>query len=165
MKTVLVICESGYWHDLREGLVAVGVSFLGFDKKKPKRSEIDQLVAQADFVMIRNLNVAHASVRFAKEAAKASDTPFWIGSNFGVEKIIEKLTPLFPELDFSSKKERTTSSKNKRSNKQKIPESKKLESTSHYQLPKQKKNLALKSALKDFKIDEDEIDFEKMFKP
>ena len=76
MKTVLVICESGYWHDLRAGLAAVEVGFLGFDKKKPRRSEIDQLVAQADFVMIRNLNVAHASVRFAKEAAKASDTPF-----------------------------------------------------------------------------------------
>lgn len=53
MKTVLVICESGYWHDLREGLAAVEIGFLGFDKKKPRRSEIDQLVAQADFVMIR----------------------------------------------------------------------------------------------------------------
>ncbi|XHB95842.1 DUF2325 domain-containing protein [Lactococcus garvieae] len=103
MKTVLVICESGYWHDLREGLAAVEVGFLGFDKKKPKRSEIDQLVAQADFVMIRNLNVAHASVRFAKEAAKASDTPFWIGSNFGVEKIIEKLKLAFPEMKLSQK--------------------------------------------------------------
>lgn len=33
MKTVLVICESGYWHDLRKGLAAVEIGFLGFDKK------------------------------------------------------------------------------------------------------------------------------------
>ncbi|MFK5242091.1 DUF2325 domain-containing protein, partial [Lactococcus lactis] len=45
MKTLLVLCEVKYWHDFREGLAKVGVSFLGFDKKKPNRFEIDQLVA------------------------------------------------------------------------------------------------------------------------
>ncbi|MCU5752785.1 hypothetical protein OBG91_03025 [Lactococcus lactis] len=33
MKTLLVLCEVKYWHDFREGLAKVGVSFLGFDKK------------------------------------------------------------------------------------------------------------------------------------
>lgn len=33
-----------------------------------------------------------------------------------------------------------------------------------YQLPKKAKNLALKSALKDVKVSEEEIDFAKMFK-
>jgi len=35
MRTILVLCESGYWHDLRSGLNQVGISFLGFDKKNP----------------------------------------------------------------------------------------------------------------------------------
>ena len=63
MKTLLVLCEVKYWHDFREGLAKVGVSFLGFDKKKPNRFEIDQLVAKADFVVMRNRNVAHHSVQ------------------------------------------------------------------------------------------------------
>ncbi|MFK4956056.1 DUF2325 domain-containing protein [Lactococcus garvieae] len=164
MKTVLVICESGYWHDLREGLAAVEVGFLGFDKKKPKRSEIDQLVAQADFVMIRNLNVAHASVRFAKEAAKVSDTPFWIGSNFGVEKIIEKLKLAFPEMKLSQKATKPKVPK-KKSTQQKVANPTTHAPEEKYQLPKKAKNLALKSALKDVKVSEEEIDFAKMFKP
>ncbi|MDC0815964.1 DUF2325 domain-containing protein [Lactococcus petauri] len=164
MKTVLVICESGYWHDLREGLAAVEIGFLGFDKKKPRRSEIDQLVAQADFVMIRNLNVAHASVRFAKEAAKASDTPFWIGSNFGVEKIIEKLKLAFPEIKLSEKTMKPKMPR-KKSPQQKLANSSTNNSEEKYQLPKKAKNLALKSALKDFKVTEEEVDFAKMFKP
>ena len=164
MKTVLVICESGYWHDLREGLAAVEIGFLGFDKKKPKRSEIDQLVAQADFVMIRNLNVAHASVRFAKEAAKASDTPFWIGSNFGVEKIIEKLRFAFPEIKLSEKTMKPKMPR-KKSPQQKLANPSTNNSEEKYQLPKKAKNLALKSALKDVKVSEEEIDFAKMFKP
>lgn len=164
MKTVLVICESGYWHDLREGLAAVEIGFLGFDKKKPRRSEIDQLVAQADFVMIRNLNVAHASVRFAKEAAKASDTPFWIGSNFGVEKIIEKLKFAFPEIKLSEKTMKPKMPR-KKSPQQKLANPSTNNSEEKYQLPKKAKNLALKSALKDVKVSEEEIDFAKMFKP
>ncbi|MFK5241501.1 DUF2325 domain-containing protein, partial [Lactococcus lactis] len=52
----------------KSALAKVGVSFLGFDKKKPNRFEIDQLVAKADFVVMRNRNVAHHSVQFAKEA-------------------------------------------------------------------------------------------------
>lgn len=164
MKTVLVICESGYWHDLREGLAAVEIGFLGFDKKKPRRSEIDQLVAQADFVMIRNLNVAHASVRFAKEAAKASDTPFWIGSNFGVEKTIEKLKLAFPEIKLSEKTMKPKMPR-KKSPQQKLANPSTNNSEEKYQLPKKAKNLALKSALKDFKVTEEEVDFAKMFKP
>ncbi|KKF91773.1 MULTISPECIES: DUF2325 domain-containing protein [Lactococcus] len=164
MKTVLVICESGYWHDLRKGLAAVEIGFLGFDKKKPRRSEIDQLVAQADFVMIRNLNVAHASVRFAKEAAKASDTPFWIGSNFGVEKIIEKLKFAFPEIKLSEKTMKPKMPR-KKSPQQKLANPSTNNSEEKYQLPKKAKNLALKSALKDFKVTEEEVDFAKMFKP
>lgn len=164
MKTVLVICESGYWHDLREGLAAVEIGFLGFDKKKPRRSEIDQLVAQADFVMIRNLNVAHVSVRFAKEAAKASDTPFWIGSNFGVEKIIEKLKLAFPEIKLSEKTMKPKMPR-KKSPQQKLANPSTNNSEEKYQLPKKAKNLALKSALKDFKVTEEEVDFAKMFKP
>ena len=164
MKTVLVICESGYWHDLREGLAAVEIGFLGFDKKKPRRSEIDQLVAQADFVMIRNLNVAHASVRFAKEAAKASDTPFWIGSNFGVEKIIEKLKLACPEIKLSEKTMKPKMPR-KKSPQQKLANPSTNNSEEKYQLPKKAKNLALKSALKDFKVTEEEVDFAKMFKP
>ncbi|MFK4783095.1 DUF2325 domain-containing protein [Lactococcus petauri] len=164
MKTVLVICESGYWHDLREGLAAVEIGFLGFDKKKPRRSEIDQLVAQADFVMIRNLNVAHASVRFAKEAAKASDTPFWIGSNFGVEKIIEKLKLAFPEIKLSEKTMKPKMPR-KKSPQQKLANPSTNNSEEKHQLPKKAKNLALKSALKDFKVTEEEVDFAKMFKP
>lgn len=164
MKTVLVICESGYWHDLREGLAAVEIGFLGFDKKKPRRSEIDQLVAQADFVMIRNLNVAHASVRFAKEAAKASDTPFWIGSNFGVEKIIEKFKLAFPEIKLSEKTMKPKMPR-KKSPQQKLANPSTNNSEEKYQLPKKAKNLALKSALKDFKVTEEEVDFAKMFKP
>lgn len=164
MKTVLVICESGYWHDLRAGLAAVEIGFLGFDKKKPRRSEIDQLVAQADFVMIRNLNVAHASVRFAKEAAKASDTPFWIGSNFGVEKIIEKLKLAFPEIKLSEKTMKPKMPR-KKSPQQKLANPSTYNSEEKYQLPKKAKNLALKSALKDFKVTEEEVDFAKMFKP
>ncbi|MFK4817201.1 DUF2325 domain-containing protein [Lactococcus petauri] len=164
MKTVLVICESGYWHDLREGLAAVEIGFLGFDKKKPRRSEIDQLVAQADFVMIRNLNVAHASVRFAKEAAKASDTPFWIGSNFGVEKIIEKLKLAFPEIKLSEKTMKPKMPR-KKSPQQKLANPSTNNSEEKHQLPKKAKNLVLKSALKDFKVTEEEVDFAKMFKP
>ena len=164
MKTVLVICESGYWHDLREGLAAVEIGFLGFDKKKPRRSEIDQLVAQADFVMIRNLNVAHASVRFAKEAAKASDTPFWIGSKFGVEKIIEKIKLAFPEIKLSEKTMKPKMPR-KKSPQQKLANPSTNNSEEKYQLPKKAKNLALKSALKDFKVTEEEVDFAKMFKP
>ncbi|MFK4840741.1 DUF2325 domain-containing protein [Lactococcus petauri] len=164
MKTVLVICESGYWHDLREGLAAVEIGFLGFDKKKPRRSEIDQLVAQADFVMIRNLNVAHASVRFAKEAVKASDTPFWIGSNFGVEKIIEKLKLAFPEIKLSEKTMKPKMPR-KKSPQQKLANPSTNNSEEKHQLPKKAKNLALKSALKDFKVTEEEVDFAKMFKP
>ena len=98
MKTLLVLCEVKYWHDFREGLAKVGVSFLGFDKKKPNRFEIDQLVAKADFVVMRNRNVAHHSVQFAKEACKATDTPFWISSNFGLETIIKQLSQTFPDL-------------------------------------------------------------------
>ncbi|HBC90484.1 MAG TPA: DUF2325 domain-containing protein [Lactococcus sp.] len=162
MKTVLVICESGYWHDIREGLAAVEVGFLGFDKKKPRRSEVDQLVAQADFVMIRNLNVAHASVRFAKEAAKSSGTPFWIGSNFGVEKIIEKLILAFPDIKVPEKSIKPKAPKKKSA--QKLSRRSALESEKYYQLPKKAKNLALKSALKGVKIAEEDIDFEKMFK-
>lgn len=95
MKTLLVLCEVKYWHDFREGLAKVGVSFLGFDKKKPNRFEIDQLVAKADFVVMRNRNVAHHSVQFAKEACKATDTPFWISSNFGLETITSNFLKLF----------------------------------------------------------------------
>ncbi|MFC4653305.1 DUF2325 domain-containing protein [Lactococcus nasutitermitis] len=164
MKTVLVICEVKYWRDLRESLAAVGVEFLGFDKKTPTRGEIERLVAKADFVVIRNLNVAHHSVRFAKEAAKARDLPFWVGSNFGADKIITLLAEKFPDEQFVAqksvakvKKSRTTKAK-----KETASLSKKSV-TSSVKLPRKKKNLPLKSALKAVKID-DEPDFEKMFK-
>ena len=121
-------------------------------------------MAQADFVMIRNLNVAHASVRFAKEAAKASDTPFWIGSNFGVEKIIEKLKLAFPEIKLSEKTMKPKMPR-KKSPQQKLANPSTNNSEEKYQLPKKAKNLALKSALKDFKVTEEEVDFAKMFKP
>ena len=169
MKTVLVICESGYWRDLRESLSAVNCGFLGFDKKKPNRTEIDQLVAKADFVVIRNLNVAHHSVRFAKEAAKASDTPFWIGSNFGAAKIIAKLQAQFPEENFTAQPKSDKSSKKIASKPNQSAISKKTRPVAQQKdLSKMSKskprNLALKNALKSVKIDDDEIDFEKMFK-
>lgn len=168
MKTVLVICESGYWRDLRDGLAEVGCDFLGFDKKKPNRQEIDQLVAKADFVVIRNLNVAHHSVRFAKEAAKASDTPFWVGSNFGAASIIERLKKEFPRENFAIKTSKTGSVKPKKATVQakKMPSALTEASANEikHNVNKRKKHLPLKSALKDFKIDDDDIDFEKLFK-
>ena len=152
MKTLLVLCEVKYWHDFREGLAKVGVSFLGFDKKKPNRFEIDQLVAKADLVIMRNRNVAHHSVQFAKEACKATDTPFWISSNFGLETIIKQLSQTFPDESFES------TDQNKKS-KRKI-ENRVIQNY----LKGKKKHLPLKSALKDFKITDDEPDFTKLFK-
>ena len=167
MKTVLVICESGYWHDLREGLAAVEVGFLGFDKKKPNRFEIDQLVAKADFVVMRNRNVAHHSVQFAKEACKATDTPFWISSNFGLETIIKQLSQTFPDESFESTDQ---NKKSKRKNENRVlqkqnslTESAQSKESQNY-LKGKKKHLPLKLALKDFKITDDEPDFTKLFK-
>ncbi len=51
---------------------------------------------------MRNRNVAHHSVQFAKEACKATDTPFWISSNFGLETIIKQLSQTFPDESFES---------------------------------------------------------------
>lgn len=167
MVKVLVICESGYWRDLREALARVDCEFLGFDKKKPHRQEIDQLVTKADFVMIRNINVAHHSVRFAKEAAKASETPFWVGRNFGAEKMIELLKTTFPNEDFSISTSKNEKIKEKKQVKSKNKKVQKLVSAAPREIiqPKSsKKNLALKSQLKGVFIEEDEIDFEKMFK-
>ena len=170
MKTVLVICESGYWRDLRENLAAVNCGFLGFDKKKPNRAEINQLVAKADFVVIRNLNVAHHSVRFAKEAAKASDTPFWIGNNFGAAKIIGKLQEQFPTENFTLPLKSDKPSKKAPSKANQTTIVKKsapaIQPKNPPKMSKNRpKNLSLKNALKSVKIDDDEIDFEKMFKP
>jgi hypothetical protein len=166
MKTVLVICEAGYWRDLRDGLSIAGVGFLGFDKKKPNRNEIDQLVTQADFVVIKNLNVAHHSVRFAKEAAKLTNTPFWIGSNFGVGTILTKLSNAFPEETFKARplsvkaKEKRIVPPPKRSVQTFVPAEKEK-----VKLPAKKKNLALKAALEEVKINDDDVNFAKLFKP
>lgn len=167
MKTLLVLCEVKYWHDFREGLAKVGVSFLGFDKKKPNRFEIDQLVAKADFVIMRNRNVAHHSVQFAKEACKATDTPFWISSNFGLETIIKQLSQTFPDESFESTDQ---NKKSKRKNQNRVlqkqnslAESAQSKESQNY-LKGKKKHLPLKSALKDFKITDDEPDFTKLFK-
>lgn len=166
MKTVLVICEVKFWRDLRDGLAEAGVGFLGFDKKTPNRSEIEKLVAQADFVVIKNLNVAHHSVRFAKEAAKMTDTPFWIGSNFGVETILMKLSNVFPKENFTVNstsvkiKVKRPASAQKRAIEPLFPEEK-----GKVKLSAKKKNFPLKTALKEVKIDDDDVDFAKLFKP
>lgn len=165
MKRVLVICESGYWGDLKDGLARVGCEFLGYDNKKPNRRQIEQLVAQADFVVMRNQNVAHHSVRFAKEAAKMTDIPFWISSNFGLQTIIIKLNQAFPEEKFE-----LPEATNKTRKKRRIPSSKPstgfpksaTAKESHKYLKNKKPHLPLKNALKDVKID-NEIDFTQLF--
>ena len=167
MKTLLVLCEVKYWHDFREGLSKTGITFLGFDKKKPNRFEIDQLVAKADFVVMRNRNVAHHSVKFAKEACKATNTPFWISSNFGLETIIKQLSLAFPDESFEridqTKKNKVKNEKSLLEKKPSLAESAKSKETQTY-LNGKKKHLPLKSALKDFKITDDEPDFTKLFK-
>lgn len=172
MKTVLIICESGYWRDLRDELAQVGCQFLGFDKKKPNRSEIDSLVGKADFVVIRNLNVAHHSVSFAKEAAKATAKPFWVGRNFGAAKVIELLKVEFPEENFVVQKKSFEKSKPKQLKNKKKSLNQNVSKTQHeatsnelqQHISSSKKNLPLKTALKDIKLDDDDIDFAKLFK-
>ncbi|MDM5144684.1 hypothetical protein ICE98_01783 [Lactococcus lactis] len=153
MKTLLVLCEVKYWHDFREGLAKVGVSFLGFDKKKPNRFEIDQLVAKADFVVMRNRNVAHHSVQFAKEACKATDTPFWISSNFGLETIIKQLAQTFPDESFEStdqnKKTKSQNGKTALQKKVSLSESAKAKETQNY-LKGQKKTPPPQNSAKRF---------------
>jgi hypothetical protein len=167
MKTLLILCEVKYWHDFREGLAKVGVNFLGFDKKKPNRFELDQLVAKADFVVMRNRNVAHHSVQFAKEACKATNTPFWISSNFGLETIIKQLSLTFPDESFEridqTKKNKVKNEKSLIEKKPSLAKSAQSKETQTY-LKGKKKHLPLKSALKDFKITDDEPDFTKLFK-
>lgn len=167
MKTLLVIEEAKYWGDLQTLLSKVGVTFLGFDKKTPNRSEINQLVAKADFVIIRNRNVAHHSVRFAKEACKMTGTPFWISSNFGIETIINKLNETFPSENFTLPKSPNKSLKKypkTQSEPQKIlQETVKRQELRPY-LKTKKKNLPLKKVLAQVKIDDDDIDFRKLFK-
>lgn len=168
--TVLVICEAAFWHDFKTGLAAVGVDFLGFDKKKPNRDEIDNLVAKSDLLIIKNKNVAHHSVKFAKQAAKATGKPFWIGGNFGVEKMVSKLQLFFPEQKFEINKAiLTTIQKSPHSQNQSETPSKsilKAEDANQQEVKKKtgkkRKNLALKPGLKDFKMD-DENDFVKRF--
>lgn len=168
MKTVLVLSEVKYWRDLREGLANSGVGFLGFDKKKPNRAEIDQLVAKADFVAMRNSNVAHHSVRFAKEACKLTGTPFWINHNFGLETLLTRLSVTFPEENFQKKptsnKTKDKVQQAKKEMKNPLQESAKRKETQTY-LTGKRKNLPLKKALSSIKIDEDpDIDFAKLFK-
>ena len=166
MRTILVLCESGYWHDLRSGLNQVGISFLGFDKKKPNRFEIEQLVAKADFVVMRNVNVAHHSVRFAKEACKATNTPFWISHNFGVESIINHFNETFPEesVHLARKASQAKNTKPPRKTIHSKTTKNKAEAQLITQSLSQKhKHLPLKNILKDVQIS-DEPDFEKMFK-
>lgn len=167
MKTVLILCEVKYWHDFREGLAKIGVAFLGFDKKKPNRFEIDLLVAKADFVIMRNRNVAHHSIQFAKDACKSTNTPFWISGHFGVETIVKQLSKTFPNESFESidktKKNKLKNEKRVIRKKLSLAESAKAKETQTY-LKGKKKHLPLKSALKDFKITDDEPDFTKLFK-
>ena len=160
MKTVLVLCEAKYWHDFKTGFAATNVDFIGFDKKKPKRSELDFLVKKADFVFMRNLNVAHHSVRFAKEACKSTNKPFWISSNFGLETMIKKLNEVFPDEHFKLVNAVTNAKKSKK----KVIKPTTLPSSEKVQISNKKpKNLPLKNVLKSVKFDDD-IDFEKLFK-
>lgn len=167
MKTLLILCEVKYWHDFREGLAKVGVTFLGFDKKKPNRAEIDQLVAKSDFVIMRNRNVAHHSIQFAKEACKATNTPFWISSNFGLETIIKQLAQNFPDESFERtgqiKKTKSQNGKTALQKKVSLSESAKAKETQNY-LKGTKKHRPLKTALKEIQITDDESDFTKLLK-
>jgi hypothetical protein len=167
MKTVLVLSEAKYWHDLKTGLAQAGVLFLGFDKKKPNRKEIDELVAKSDFVVMRNQNVAHHSVRFAKEACKMTDTPFWINSSFGLETILKKLAEQFPQDHFSTSPVKNTvkTKKNIADRTVRTPLTQTAHPTETQQyLKNKKKNLPLKKALSQVKIDDDDIDFAQLFK-
>ncbi len=167
MKTLLILCEVKYWHDFREGLAKIGVTFLGFDKKKPNRAEIDQLVAKSDFVIMRNRNVAHHSIQFAKEACKATNTPFWISSNFGLETIIKQLAQNFPDESFERtgqiKKTKNQNGKTALQKKVSLSESAKAKETQNY-LKGTKKYRPLKTALKEIQITDDESDFTKLLK-
>lgn len=116
---------------------------------------------------MRNRNVAHHSVQFAKEACKATDTPFWISSNFGLETIIKQLSQTFPDESFEST-DQNKKSKRKIENRvlqkqNSLAESAQSKESQNY-LKGKKKHLPLKSALKDFKITDDEPDFTKLFK-
>lgn len=53
----------------------------------------------------------------------------------------------------------------KKSPQQKLANPSTYNSEEKYQLPKKAKNLALKSALKDFKVTEEEVDFAKCLSP
>ena len=178
MRTVLVICEVKYWRDLREQLARAGVGFLGFDKKKPNRKEINELVAKADFVVMRNLNVAHHSVRFAKEAAKAADKPFWVGRNFGAARILELLAEKFPGEDFfisvtadRPQKKAVTGHKTAPAKKKaaqtwaKAAAGKKRAQPKQNSISQKTNNKSLKSQLSRVKLDDGDIDFAKLFVP
>ena len=160
MKTLLIIAESKYHGDLKAGLARAGVAFLGFDKKTPTKAEIEWLVAKSDMVIMRNRNVAHHSVEFAKAAAKALNKPFWISQNFGLETILGKLSESFPEEDFSLPAQ---SVKVKKVPKVRSPKAK-LSEAENLKLPKQKSLSQINQALKNVKIEEDDIDFSKIFK-
>lgn len=160
MKTLLIIAESKYHGDLKAGLARAGVAFLGFDKKTPTRAEMERLVGKSDMVIMRNCNVAHHSVEFAKAAAKAMNKPFWISQSFGLETILGKLAETFPEEDFSLT---AVAAKTKKAPKMKSPRAK-LSEAEKIKLPKQKSLSQINQALKNVKIADDDIDFSKIFK-
>ncbi|RZI49662.1 DUF2325 domain-containing protein [Lactococcus kimchii] len=167
MKTILVIEEAKYWGDLKAELAKMNVLFLGFDKKKPNRKEIDELVAKADFVVMRNLNVAHHSISFAKAACKKTGTPFWIGRNFGLDTIIEKFNDQFPKEKLERVKIAPKPKPKQVTSPSATPVSKHAKSASQTEqkayLKGKKQHLPLKNALKNFQIDDDEPDFTKIF--
>lgn len=141
--------------------------FLVLIRKNLIDLRLTNLLPKADFVVMRNRNVAHHSVQFAKEACKATDTPFWISSNFGLETIIKQLSQTFPDESFESTDENKKSKRkieNRVIQKQNyLAESAQSKESQNY-LKGKKKHLPLKSALKDFKITDDEPDFTKLFK-
>ncbi|GBG96608.1 DUF2325 domain-containing protein [Lactococcus termiticola] len=160
MRTILILSEAKYWGDLKAGLAKAGLAFLGFDKKKPNRAEIERLVAKSDLIIMRNQNVAHHSVSFAKEAAKATGKPFWIAHSFGLETILAKVGEFFPEESFELK---LTSPKEKASKKAPASAKPKLSEDKSAQ-PKAKKKLKpMETALKNIQIEE-EVDFTRDFK-
>ncbi|MFR0821273.1 MAG: DUF2325 domain-containing protein, partial [Lactococcus lactis] len=92
---------------------------------------------------------------------------FWISSNFGLETIIKQLSQTFPDESFESTDENKKSKRkieNRVIQKQNsLAESAQSKESQNY-LKGKKKHLPLKSALKDFKITDDEPDFTKLFK-
>lgn len=93
-KNILIIGGQPFWARWKTFLKKQGCQFVGFDAKAPNKSVLRSAVRSADYVLVAQNMVSHASYNLGKDLCKETGTPFSLFKNFGNKSMFRELKEL-----------------------------------------------------------------------